>query len=136
MLQPRDVNDMSSYPEPVVISPKSGEHRHTFILLRGRGSNGQDFATDLLSTPISASNSNTTLPFLFPDAKFIFPTASRRRAQAFNRSAINQWSDLWDLKNARVRRDLQYEGLRQSRQYLLSLLQSACEEVGSSNVVV
>lgn len=94
------------FPTPLVVPPLS-THKHTFILLHGRGSSATKFGPALLSTPIPAVSAPATpatppaprpaatLAALFPHAKFVFPTAARSRASVYARSVINQWFDCW-----------------------------------------
>ncbi|KAL8963774.1 MAG: hypothetical protein Q9183_004970 [Haloplaca sp. 2 TL-2023] len=122
----------STYPECLIIPPVQ-EHKQTFILLHGRGSNATTFGPPFLDTKISETQ---TLRSSFPHAKFILPTASKRRAQIYHRSVINQWFDNWSLETPNERTYLQIEGLRESSAYIHLLLQSATEEVGAENVVL
>ena len=48
----------SDYPEPLVILSPS-EHRHTFIVIYGRGQNSSVFGPELLSIEISPRNERT-----------------------------------------------------------------------------
>lgn len=66
----------------------------------------------------------------------MFPTAAKRRAQAFNRSLVNQWFDIWDLKNEGTREDLQFEGLKESAEHVHAFLRTALAEVENANVVL
>jgi predicted esterase len=120
-----------NYPDPVVAGPKSGQHLNSFIVLHGRGSNGELFGNQLLQT---STPEGDTLQDTFPHAKFIFPTAAKRRAQIFNRATIHQWFDNWSLDQPNEREELQFDGLRESSQYVHSLLKAEIAEVGASNV--
>lgn len=42
----------ASFPEPLVVEPLSGVHKHTMILLHGRGGSADTFGQALLNTPI------------------------------------------------------------------------------------
>jgi len=75
-----------AYPEPLVIPPSS-QHTHTFILLHGRGSNGERFGIEFLKPTVS---SGKRLQQLFPGMKFILPTAKKRRSTILQRLPINQ----------------------------------------------
>ena len=121
------------YPDPIIVPPSSGNHRQSFIILHGRGSNGEMFGRVLLSTPIPAF---TNLREAFPDAKFIFPTASKRRAQLYNRTPINQWFDNWSLHTPTEREELQFDGLRETSEFLHALVQGEVQRVGEGNVVL
>lgn len=122
----------STYPEPLVIPPLR-DHRQTFIILHGRGSNGVTFGPPLLDTQVTESQ---TLQSCFPYAQFIFPTASKRRAQIYRRSVINQWFDNWSLQTPDERTELQVQGLRETSAYIHTLLRKAIEQVGAKNVIL
>src|SRR5271154_6050362 len=99
------------YPEPFVVPPLSLPHTQIFILPHGRGSNGRDFGTALLRCPIPVYES---LQKAFPHARFVFPTASFRRATIYKRTYITQWFDNWHLSEPTKREELQIEGLKAS----------------------
>ncbi|PGH15440.1 hypothetical protein AJ79_02416 [Helicocarpus griseus UAMH5409] len=141
-----------NYPQPLIVPPLKA-HKQTMILLHGRGSNGPQFGEDLLrtqlpSSPTSSSPFPETLRTAFPHAKFVFPTASKRRAVQFNRSVITQWFDLWwsppsSKSNSEKtvfshREELQIRGLRESTTFLHDLLRQeiALVEGGAKNVVL
>lgn len=121
------------YPDPYIVPPRSGTHRQSFIIPHGRGSEGEVFGAHLLMTAIPKFNA---LQDAFPDAQFIFPTASKRRATAFGRTPINQWFDNWSLQDPTERAELQYDGLRGSSEYIHQLLGKEIAAVGGENVVV
>ncbi|KAF3771178.1 hypothetical protein M406DRAFT_67503 [Cryphonectria parasitica EP155] len=106
------------FPEPLVLAPLSGTHRHTIILLHGRGSRADAFSTEVSGTHLNklpnfaddldhnaapsttppsptARKDPTTLQEALPDAKFIFPWARKQRATVYKRSIIRQWFDDW-----------------------------------------
>lgn len=124
---------IAQYPEVLVRQPLSGSHRQTFILLHGRGSFGAKFGPDLLATRIPDFGS---LSDAFPHAKFIFPTASKRRARIFKRTPIHQWFDYWSLETPEKREELQIDGLRETSKYIHGLLKKEVELVGADNVVL
>ncbi|GBF61928.1 acyl-protein thioesterase [Trichophyton mentagrophytes] len=133
-----------SYPEPLVIQPRDS-HQCTIILLHGRGSNAAKFGPILLSSSIAhldqaCIGAEHTLVSAFPHAKFVFPTASKRRATAYNRSIINQWFDNWPLstdtppattQQEKQRREyLPADGLRETSLYLHKLLREEISLLG------
>lgn len=153
-----------SYPEPY-IGESLRDHEQTFVLLHGRGSNGKKFGSELLEArttlsctawkPLHGENSNLqedlplstpTLRTLFPNAKFIFPTAKKRRAKWYNRATINQWFDsvpIDEQDDSLLRCGMsieeeswQLEGLRESREYVKRILDEEVGNVGSENVVL
>ncbi|KAK1835921.1 phospholipase/carboxylesterase family protein-like protein [Podospora conica] len=88
----------TTFPPPLIIPPLQPPHKQTFILLHGRGSNPSRFGPPLLTTPFTtSSNPPQTLPTAFPHAKFIFPTAPRRRATIYKRTLTTQWFDGWHV---------------------------------------
>ena len=122
----------TTYPDPMVALP-SLEHRQTFIMLHGRGSNAKDFAPQILFREIP---DHKDLHTAFPNAKFIFPNASPRRSASHNRALIHQWFDHWTLDDPNHREELQVEGLRETSDYLHGLLRAETEIVGAKNVVL
>jgi predicted esterase len=121
------------HPDLLIKAPLSGSHRQTFILLHGRGSEATAFGPALLATPVPDFGS---LAEAFPDAKFIFPTASRRRAKVYKRLMIKQWFDTWALYAPEEQEELQNDGLRETSSYLQKLLRSEVALVGAGNVVL
>ncbi|KAL8917972.1 MAG: hypothetical protein Q9208_007636 [Pyrenodesmia sp. 3 TL-2023] len=132
VVKPTGQGKTSSYPDPLIIAPLQ-DHKHTFIILHGRGSNATTFGPPLINSNIWDTHAFQSV---FPHAQFIFPTASKRRAQIYNRSIINQWFDNWSLSTPNARTELQVEGLRETSAYVHSLLRSAVDEVGVGNVVL
>ncbi|ERF74000.1 hypothetical protein EPUS_03814 [Endocarpon pusillum Z07020] len=123
----------SRYPEVLVKGPASGVHQQSFIILHGRGSDALTFGAVLLETPIPGYGN---LASAFPNAKFIFPTASKRRARIYKRSLINQWFDNWSLATPEQYEELQNDGLRETSKYIHGLVKAEVEKVGASNVVL
>jgi predicted esterase len=119
--------------EPFVLHPTS-THTHTIILLHGLGSNGEAFGTEFQES--GRSSTGAKLTELLPDARFIFPTAKRRRSSAFRRTTINQWFDIASLEDPFWRREVQLPGLAESAKYLLSILHQELETIPSKNIVL
>lgn len=163
-MSPNKKSRPGSHPEPYIVEPLQG-HKQTVILLHGRGSNGQKFGSELVEAqttlsciktslvpgenndPLRALHADTsTLRTLFPNAKFIFPTAKKRRAKWYNRTMINQWFDSVpiDEQDDSVPRcgmsieeeNWQLEGLRESREYVKRILDEEVRNVGGENVVL
>lgn len=155
---------MMDYPDPLVFEPLQLPHQQTFILLHGRGSWAEKFGPELLQAPIqndsrglpkspfnrekpsadgSKSASQTQEPAMtiqtaFPHARFVFPTAARRRAMIYKRAYTHQWFDNWKLDPpATEREELQIEGLHETTKYLHQVLRKeiAIAPGGARNVV-
>ncbi|OAA68635.1 Phospholipase/carboxylesterase/thioesterase [Niveomyces insectorum RCEF 264] len=147
------------YPQPLVVPPRRLPHRQTFILLHGRGSSGDKFGPVLLDTPISprpttsstdtatataeaaaaGADATLTLGQVFPHARFVFPTAPRRRATLYRRTLTRQWFDSWTLEPpATDREELQVLGLSETTAYLHDLWRREIAAVpgGAASVVV
>lgn len=124
------------FPTPLVVEPAQLPHKQTFVLLHGRGSTGDKFGPVLLETPL-ASHAQT-LRTAFPHARFVFPTAARRRATVYRRAYTHQWFNNWKLDPpATDREDLQTDGLRETTAFLHRLLRAEISLVpgGAKNVV-
>lgn len=132
---------LQASPRLLEIAPY-GDHLQTFIILHGRGSTAQKFADPLLTQQVAPQGSCTTTQARetfqehFPHAKFVFPTAPLRRAVIYNRSLTHQWFDNWELDKPEYREELQIEGLRDTCDYVHSLLQAAIDDVGAENVIL
>lgn len=128
-----------AFPEPLVYEPISGTHKHTVILLHGRGGSADAFGPAILNTafplantrtriqvcppgrrteppsrggmPAEPANHNrpTTLAQALPHARFVFPTAPKQRATVYRRSIIRQWFDDWHLSFTADKVDSQYD---------------------------
>ncbi|KAK1147707.1 hypothetical protein N8T08_001052 [Aspergillus melleus] len=103
------------YPTPLVIPPlRNDEHTHTIILLHGRGSNSERFGSVFLET--------TEIAQRLPTAKFIFPTAKKRRSTVLKRIPIHQWFDNYSLDDPNTRTELQVDGLEETSRFLRTLI--------------
>ncbi|KAI0127791.1 phospholipase/carboxylesterase [Xylariales sp. AK1849] len=118
---------------PFVVEPRS-RHTHTFILLHGLGSNGRDFGRDLLETGVTSDGRK--LKELLSGAKFVFPTARRRRSSAFGRAKLTLWFDIASLEDPALRRDTQLQGLAESVQEILDLIETESSNVAYENIIL
>src|SRR5436190_17200758 len=126
---------LRGYPKPTIIPPR-GPHTHTIILLHGRGDNGEDFGTYLITTELTSPSPYNTLPQRFPGLKFIFPSARQGQSEMFYRMPIPQWFEITSLNPPSVGKDLQHEGLRESAQLVHEIINAEAEAVGVGNVIV
>ncbi|OHF00263.1 acyl-protein thioesterase [Colletotrichum orchidophilum] len=133
-IRPEPRLPLHAFPPPMIIAPQKQPHRHTIILLHGRGSSARIFAPALLSVLLDnpiAPPGRKTFQDLLPHARFVFPTAPRSRATVYRRSIINQWYDGsgdWEetlLGNA-----------RETVLFIHSLIEDEAVQVGGTDRVV
>lgn len=151
-----------SFPEPLVYEPASGIHKHTVILLHGRGGSADAFGPALLGTTFPSKCSQRicpparngvsgklpgqtrpmTLAQALPHARFVFPNAPKQRATVYKRSVIRQWFDDWHLGFAADEVDSRYDlglqtsGLGSTVTYLHGLIAEEAELVGGARNIV
>ena len=105
----------------------SATHTQTIILLHGLGSNGEEFGKELLDSGVDSFNRK--LAEVFPNTRFVFPTAKRRRGSAFGRSMITQWFDIVRLDDPSYRQESQLQGLAESASEIMAIIESELEHV-------
>ncbi|KXX83130.1 Acyl-protein thioesterase 1 [Madurella mycetomatis] len=113
---------------PVHILEPEAEHTHTIILLHGRGSNGEEFAQELLESKLSNGN---TLQEQLPTWRWVFPSSTELWSTAFEET-MPAWFEAHSLTNVTARQDLQMAGIRDSVQYLTRLLEEETEKLGGA----
>lgn len=121
------------HPASYIVEP-TRKHTCTFILLHGLGSTGEKFGVELLDT--ARSSKGHKLIEIFPGARFIFPTAKKRRSSAFNRALITQWFDIASLDDPSHKMERQVEGLSDSAAYLFDILKKEIEIVAPENIIL
>lgn len=100
-------------------------HTHTVIALHGRGSQGPDFAKELLEGQTSAGK---TLQELLPSYKWVFPSSQKRYSTVFQEE-MDEWFDIYSLTDPSAREELQVGGLRDSVGFLLQLIRNELEHL-------
>lgn len=120
-------------PECLIVLPTSGSHRHSIIILHGRGSNAKAFSEPLL---ILETPDHGTLQTAFPDARLIFPTAPRSLVRRSKEATMTQWFDFWSLKDPELGPEIQVDGLRDTAEYVHYLVRQEAAAVGTENVIV
>ncbi|KID93777.1 acyl-protein thioesterase, partial [Metarhizium majus ARSEF 297] len=121
-------------PGSAYIVEPSSNHTYSLILLHGLGSNGEKFGSELMKTALCSDSQS--LPELLPGARFIFPTAKRRRSSAFGRSKITQWFDIASLDDPSHRQQTQVEGLEESLSEILKLVNEERDKVSAHHVLL
>ncbi|KAH7116788.1 Phospholipase/Carboxylesterase-domain-containing protein, partial [Dendryphion nanum] len=125
-----------TYPTPFIIHPSLGsQHTHTVILLHGRGSTAEEFATDLFA--LATTEPTHGLRDAFPSFRWVFPDAGERWCTSFKEKR-SAWFDTYSLSDLGLRQDLQVEGLRSGIQWLKNIIESEVDRLGgnSENIVL
>ena len=130
--QPKAVKERQ--PQSAYIVEPSINHTHSLILLHGLGSNGEKFGSELMKTALCSDG--RSLPELLPGARFIFPTAKRRRSSAFGRSKLTQWFDIASLDDPSHRQHTQVGGLEESLYEILKLVNEETGKVSAHHVLL
>ena len=121
------------HPASYIVQPTQN-HICSFILLHGLGSTGEKFGIELLDT--GRPSDGRKLTEIFPGARFIFPTAKKRRSSALRRILITQWFNIASLDDLSYQRESQVEGLSDSAVHLFDILEKEIEAVGPGNVIL
>ncbi|KAJ1323187.1 lysophospholipase II [Microdochium nivale] len=126
-------NSVSGDPATYIVEPTT-VHTQSIILLHGLGDNGRNFGTLLLQSGVTSAG--YTLLQLLPSARFIFPSAKRRRSSAFKRAMLTQWFDVARLPDPEYRKETQLQGLAESAALLEPLVRDEVGKVGADNVIL
>lgn len=111
----------SSFPAPHVIPPL-GEHTHSIILLHGRGSDGEEFADDLMAALLSSGASfKEYFRNRLPSVKWIFPNAISTYNQQFQEN-MTQWFEAPSLTDTDAQEYRQVPGLRAAVKHIHTII--------------
>ena len=127
------VNTEDEWLDPLFIAPRAS-HARSMIILHGRGSNAYSFAKQLMS--VTVPTAYHTLDEMFPDTKFIFPTAKLRPAVGVSNMKIEQWFDIYSLKDPDEHQILQHDGLHECAIFVHEIIRQEAKIVGLENVVL
>lgn len=108
-----------------IIEPKS-QHTHTAVLLHGRGSEGEEFAAELVGSKLADYRS---LADAFPSWRWVFPSSRKLRDTTFQ-EVLPAWFEARSLTDPTLQQDLQAPGIRVSVDHVLSILD---EEIRALN---
>jgi predicted esterase len=108
----------------------TSQHRRTVIFLHGRDSNALEFSEDFLE---SQTSNDLTLPEIFTDTKWLFPTALMITSSRFG-CEMSQWFDMHSTEDPH---DREYEqDLVPAREQIQEIIALEAEIVGAGNVVL
>ncbi|KAI0888181.1 phospholipase/carboxylesterase [Annulohypoxylon maeteangense] len=113
-----------------VVEPQEGwAHTHTVILLHGRGSNGQEFLNEFFECKTTEPvGQPRTLRDLFPTIRWVFPSAPTTYSERSN-DVESQWFDIWSVGSPNDKPEIQINGLMESIELVLALVQQEEELV-------
>ncbi|OBT63717.1 hypothetical protein VE03_06191 [Pseudogymnoascus sp. 23342-1-I1] len=114
-----------SFPELHIIESTS-PHTHTAILLHGRGSNGPEFAEELVEE--SMLPGHPTLAQKFPSWRFVFPSSRQLWSTLFQED-MQAWFEAHSLIDITLRQELQEPGITEAVGYLSSVLDDEIERL-------
>ncbi|KAI0506438.1 lysophospholipase II [Xylaria bambusicola] len=116
-----------------VVAPKAA-HTYTVILLHGRDSTSREFADEFFESEASGPlDQPRTLLDLFPNIRWVFPSASITKSKRFD-VFMSQWFDIWSVENPAEQPELQQPGLHQSTQRILDIIKNEETLVPRENI--
>ena len=122
---------LTRFPAPCVVHPTS-THTNTAILLHGRGSNGEEFSQELFE---SQGSGGLNLREQFPTWKWVFPSSLARFSTIFQED-LSEWFDVRSLSDPSQEESTQVHGLRQSIDFIESLLEEEARLVPETRLVL
>lgn len=108
-----------------VIEEPEDEHTHTAIVLHGRGDLG--FYADFLDMPTSDGD---PIPYKLSGWRWVFPQSKWRWNTVFHELLPGEWFEAWSLTDPTTRQDLQVEGIRESVEHVLKIMDEEIERLG------
>lgn len=111
---------------PVHVIDPQRNHTHTVITLHGRGSNGEEFAAELMESKLS---DQATLVQRFPNFRWVFPTSQILWSSMF-REDISVWFEAYSLTNDTTTHDSKAKDITNSVAYLETILKEETTRLG------
>jgi predicted esterase len=119
-----------------VVGPAGGRHHsHTVILLHGRDSEADEFASEFFECEVSGTQADRTLPSEFPTVRWVFPQAKRLASERFD-TEMSQWFDMWSVEEPQHRPEIQTPGLLSSVDTLTRLIKDEGQLVSRDRIIV
>lgn len=103
---------------PYILDPQD-EHAHTAIVLHGRGSSGEEFAEEFMSSPLSHT---PNLRAALPTWRWVFPTSQELWSSAFQET-MPAWFEAHSLTDISARQEFQVSGIRDAVRYVGALVE-------------
>ncbi|APA11919.1 hypothetical protein sscle_08g066890 [Sclerotinia sclerotiorum 1980 UF-70] len=107
-------------------------HTHTVVFLHDRHKLAIDCAALLLEARVE---NGLTLSQLFPSIKWVFPQAADRYSERFD-CDLSQWFDIWSIKSPHDMEEIQEEGLNESFERILGVIDREVKLVDSYQHVI
>lgn len=108
-----------------VVQPRS-EHTHTAIVLHGRGSRADEFASDFLESTLS---DGCGLGGKLPGWRWVFPSSKESWSSVFQ-ERMPAWFEAHSLTDPTARQDLQVDGLLESVDHISRIVEEEIERLG------
>ncbi|KAF2651976.1 alpha/beta-hydrolase [Lophiostoma macrostomum CBS 122681] len=119
------------YPASYIVEPQPGHsHSHTIILLHGRSSTAEVYASDLFA--LKTTDLAKNLPSHFPNFRWVFPDAGERWCIAYKEER-SAWCHTYSLQDMSLRQDLQVQGLRNGVYRIEDIVHEEVERLGGQS---
>lgn len=116
-----------------IVAPRDGhDHTQTIIFLHGRDSTASEFAEEFFE---SQASDDRTLLDIFPGTRWVFPTAKMRNSARFE-TPMSQWFDIWSVENPMERSQIQLDGLRESVEEILAIVQRESTLIAPDRIIL
>lgn len=76
-----------------------------------------------------------TLQQTFPGCKWVFPSSQERYSTVFQEE-LDEWFDIYSLTDPAAREELQMEGLHDSAQFIMNILDEEAKLVGPERIIL
>lgn len=121
-----------SFPAPHII-PARAEHKYTLILLHGRNSDGKSLSEELFEG--RTSSNKPMIEQLSTNCKWIFPSARESYSTVFQEE-LQEWFDIYSLTNPNAEWDRQVAGLKESVEYICSIVEEEMKYLPSQSIIL
>lgn len=123
--EPTDASAESAFGHTHIVEPQK-QHTHTAIVLHGRGSTGEEFADEILSSELS---DRRTLPERFPTWRWVFPSSRTVWSTVFEEH-MPSWFDSYSAGDSDLAKVSQIKSLKASVSHVRSVLASESGRLG------
>ncbi|KAK3680931.1 hypothetical protein LTR37_021032 [Vermiconidia calcicola] len=116
-----------------IVQPQpSSRHEYTVVFLHGRDSCASEFAPEFFE---SQASDDRTLPEIFPQVKWVFPTAKILPSARFDME-MSQWFDMWSTEDPYERQNEQQDELDSTVSVILQIIKEEAAIVGGPQNII